>query len=301
MGATAAKMSSKRTPPRIAIVDRVETLTPQVIRIVFAGPGLDGFAAGPFTDHYVKLQIPPAGAGYAAPFDLEQVKSSRPREDWPRVRTYSVRDWDDERGELTVDFVNHGSSGVAGPWAAAAAPGDRIQLVGPGGAYSPDPTADWHLMAGDACVLPAIAASLRRIRPGVPVVVVAAVDGPEEQLPLGSPGELEVRWIHRDAAAELDPDPLVEAVRSIEFRPGRVHGFVHGEAGAVRELRRHLLGDRGIALADLSVSGYWKRRRTEEGWREDKPEWKRLVEADLDARAPVFSPRAGTAGSASRR
>ena len=117
----------------------------------------------------------------------------------------------------------------------------------------------------------------------MPVVVVAAVDGPEEQLTLGTPGELEVRWIHRDAAAELDPDPLVEAVRSIEFRPGRVHGFVHGEAGAVRELRRHLLGDRGIALADLPVSGYWKRRRTEEGWREDKPEWKRLVEADLEA------------------
>ena len=164
-------------------------------------------------------------------------------------------------------------------------------MVGPGGAYSPDPTADWHLMAGDACVLPAIAASLRRIRPGVPVVVAAAVDGPEEQLPLGTPGELEVRWIHRDAAAELDPDPLVEAVRGIEFRPGRVHGFVHGEAGAVRELRRHLLGDRGIALADLSVSGYWKRRRTEEGWREDKPEWKRLVEADLDARAPAEATR----------
>ena len=59
-----------------------------------------------------------------------------------------------------------------------------------------------------------------------------------------------------------------------------MHGFVHGEAGAVRDLRRHLLADRGVALADLSVSGYWKRRRTEEGWRADKPEWNRLVAAD---------------------
>jgi hypothetical protein len=27
--------------------------------------------------------------------------------------------------------------------------------------------------------------------------------------------------------------------------------------------------------------GYWKQTRTEDGWREDKPEWNRLVEADL--------------------
>jgi len=274
-------MSSKRTPPRVAVVERIEPITPQVIRIRFGGPGLEGFAVGPFSDHYVKLQLPPAGAGYAPPFDVEEIKSTLPRERWPRVRTYSVRGWDPGRGELTIDFVNHGSAGVAGPWAAAARPGDRVQMIGPGGAYSPDAGADWHLMAGDTCVLPAIAVSLARVPAGVPVVVTAAVDGPEEELPLESAGDLEVRWIHRDAAAELDPDPLVEAVRGLDLPPGRGQAFVHGEAGAVRELRRHLLVDRGIPLAALSASGYWKRRRTEEGWRQDKPEWKRLVAADV--------------------
>lgn len=274
------KMSAKKSPPRVAEVLSTERLTPQLIRIVFGGPGLEGFAAGPFTDHYVKLQLPPPGAGYEPPFDLESVKAETPRELWPRVRTYSVRAWDPERTELTVDFVNHGSAGVAGPWAAAASAGDRVQLIGPGGAYSPDPEADWHLMAGDACVLPAISASLARIPPGSRVIVIAAVDGPEEEIPLATPGDLDLRWVHRDAGAELAPDPLVEAVRALGFPPGRVHGFVHGEAGAVRDLRRHLLADRGIALADLSVSGYWKRRRTEEGWRADKPEWNRLVAAD---------------------
>ena len=57
---------------------RTERLTPQLIRIVFGGPGLEGFAAGPFTDHYVKLQLPPAGAGYEPPFDLEWVKAETP-------------------------------------------------------------------------------------------------------------------------------------------------------------------------------------------------------------------------------
>jgi hypothetical protein len=49
----------------------------------------------------------------------------------------------------------------------------------------------------------------------------------------------------------------------------------------VREVRRHLANDRGMELADLSATGYWKYKRTEEGWREDKPEWKRLVETDI--------------------
>src|SRR4029079_8121932 len=146
-----------------------------LIRIVFGGPGMAGFGAGPLTDHYVKLQLPPPGGGSAPPFDVESVKAELPRELWPRVRTYSVRAWNPESAELTVDFVNHGSAGVAGPWAAAASAVDRVQLIGPGGAYAPDPEADWHLMAGDACVLPAIAASLARAPAGRPGPLLGAV------------------------------------------------------------------------------------------------------------------------------
>ena len=48
----------------------------------------------------------------------------------------------------------------------------------------------------------------------------------------------------------------------------------------MRDVRRHLLVDRGVPREAISVSGYWKRQRTEDGWREDKAEWNRLVEAD---------------------
>ena len=64
---------------------------------------------------------------------------------------------------------------------------------------------------------------------------------------------------------------------------GEVHAFVHGEASSVREVRRLLLGERGLSREAVSISGYWKRTRTEEGWRDDKPEWNRLVEEDLAA------------------
>ena len=58
---------------------------------------------------------------------------------------------------------------------------------------------------------------------------------------------------------------------------------MHGEASTVRDVRRHLLVDRGLPREAISVSGYWKLTRTEEGWREDKAEWNRLAELDVAA------------------
>ena len=73
-------------------------------------------------------------------------------------------------------------------------------------------------------------------------------------------------------------------MRGLEL-PDGTEAFVHGEASSVRALRRYLIVERGMSRDALSVSGYWKRSRTEEGWREDKPEWNRLVEADEDQAA----------------
>lgn len=267
------------------VVQRTERVSPHVIRVVLGGDGLQGFAAGAFTDHYVKLLFPPPGAPYGADYDLAEVRATHPKDQWPRTRTYTVRAWDPEVLELTVDVVQHGDVGLAGPWAAAARPGDVLQLLGPGGAYAPDPTADWHLLVGDASVLPAIAASLPRIPAGVPVHVVVEVHDAAEEQPLESPGALRVTWLHRGDTGALPAteEPLAAAVRALEFPTGRPHAFVHGEAVAVRELRRHLLADRGLAKEDLAISGYWKRTLDEDGWQSSKAAWNAEVERDVQA------------------
>jgi NADPH-dependent ferric siderophore reductase len=236
-----------------------------VIRVVFGGEDVAAFPDTPFTDRYVKLQFPRPGVRYPEPFDPETIRAERPRDQWPVVRTYTVRAFDPAAGELTIDFVYHGDEGVAGPWAAAARPGDLLRLTGPGGAYTPDPDADWHLMVGDEAALPAIAAACERVRPGVPVLAFLEVDGAAERQPLA--GAVDARWLDRDPSA---PGRLADAVRAASFPPGRVHAFVHGEAGTVRDVRRHLLDDRGILREALSVSGYWRRGRDEDGWRADK-------------------------------
>lgn len=264
---------------RVAEVLRTSRVTPHMIRVVLGGEGLAGLPAGEFTDHYVKLQLPPAGADYRAPYDVDQVRAELPPEQWPVTRTYTVRAWDAASGELTVDFVHHGDVGVAGPWAAAARPGDRIQFLGPGGAYRPRPDADWHLLAGDEAALPAIAASLEALPAGARAVAFVEVAGPEEeQTDLEPSPGTDLRWVHRGDAAP--GEALVAAVRAAELPAGRVHLFVHGEAHAVRELRRHLRQQYGLAPGWTSISGYWRRGDTEDGWQTTKHEWNARIEAE---------------------
>ncbi|MGY1845486.1 siderophore-interacting protein [Modestobacter sp. SYSU DS0875] len=265
--------------PRIAEVLRTSRLTPHMIRVVLGGDGLAGFPVGEFTDHYVKLLFPPAGAPYAVPFDPEQVRAELPRDQWPVTRTYTVRAWDPTSGELTIDFVYHGDEGLAGPWAASARPGDRIQLLGPGGAYAPRPDADWHLLVGDESALPAIAASLPRLTAGAPAQVFLEVAGPEEeQDDVPTPVGVELVWVHRGSA---EPGrALVDAVRAAQLPAGRGHVFVHGEAGLVRELRRHLRAERGLDPEFTSVSGYWRVGRTEDRWQAEKRDWNAQIEAE---------------------
>lgn len=268
----------KRTP-RVGEVLRTARITPHMIRVVLGGEGLAGFPAGEFTDHYVKLLFPPPGAPYAAPFDVDELRAELPAEQWPVTRTYTVRAWDAASGELTIDFVHHGDEGVAGPWAAAARPGDRIQFLGPGGAYRPHADADWHLLAGDEAALPAIAASLDRLPPHACALVFVEVAGPEEEhadLVL-SPG-VELQWLHRGDAAP--GELLVAAVRGTELPEGTGHLFVHGEAHAVRELRRHLRAVRPLTPEWASISGYWRRGVTEDGWQASKPEWNAAIAAE---------------------
>jgi NADPH-dependent ferric siderophore reductase len=281
-----AERPARRTPkPRHATVVRTERLTPHMIRVVLAVDPADQPEIGAHTDHYVKLVFAPEGVVYPEPLDLEAVRRDLPREQWPRTRTYTVRAWDAETRELTVDFVHHGDEGLAGPWAAAARPGDGMYFMGPGGGYSPDPAADWHLLAGDESALPAIAAAVEQLPPRATARVFVEVEGPEdEQKLLGPGGDVAVVWLHRGGRPV--GEALVEAVTRTDLPPGDVQVFVHGEAGFVKELRRFVRVDRGIPRERLSVSGYWRRGADEDGWRSSKREWNEQVEREQEAGQP---------------
>ncbi len=274
-----------------ATVLRTEHLTPAMVRVTLGGAGLAGFRPSPHADSYVKLVLlpgagsTPSGADVLAAWttpegvvDLAAARAALPPEHQPRMRTYTVRAYDDLELTVTLDVLVHGAQGVAGPWAAGALPGDEVVVVGPGGGYTPDLTADHHLLAGDASAVPAVAVALERLGDAATGVAVLEVADHAEEVPLHVPDGIALRWVHTGDAAP--GARLVEAVRALPWPGGRVHAFVHGEAGAVRELRRYLRVERGLTRDDLSISGYWRLGADDEGWRAGKRDWLRRIEDD---------------------
>ena len=252
-------------------VVRREWLSPTMVRLVFTGPDLLALSDLVHTDHYVKLLFAPAGAGYTWPFDPERIRSERPAQAWPVTRTYTVRSHDRSRNELTLDFVVHGDEGLAGPWAVRADVGDQIGFYGPGGGFSPDPSARGHLLVGDESALPAIAATLERLEADAHAAVFVEVEHPGCRQPLLGPAGVELTWVHRDGRPH--GQALAAHVRATALPEGPLSVFVHGNAYMVRDLRRYLCRERQVARTVVSMSGYWRPGATEELWQATKQEF----------------------------
>lgn len=270
------------------IVQRRERLTGHLVRLYLGGDGFDAFRAAlgdrghRDTDMYVKLIFPPDGTEIGDDFDMGAARALPP-EQQPVLRTYTVRLVDDERREIAIDFVVHGDEGIAGPWAATVEPGTVVRFLGPGSGYRPRADAPWHLLASDEAGLPAVAAALEALPADAVAKVFVEVADETEQIPLTAPAGADIVWVHRGGAAgdvgddrAGDHAPLIAAVRGTDWPDGEPQVFIHGEAQAVmHNLRRYIRKERGVSAANASISGYWRRGRTEEGFRQ----WK----ADLRA------------------
>ncbi|OBJ52656.1 siderophore-interacting protein [Mycobacterium asiaticum] len=264
-----------------------EELTPHMVRVVLGANNFEAFVPSKFTDSYVKLVFVSDGVDLQElpqPLTMDSF-ADLPAEQRPPVRTLTVRRVDEEAGQITLDIAVHGEHGVAGQWAAAVQPGERIHLMGPSGAYKPDPTADWHLLAGDESALPAIAAALEALPETAVGKAFIEIAGPDDEIELIAPEGVEVNWVLRGGRADLvledragDHAPLIEAVTTAPWLPGQVHVFIHGEAQAVmHNLRPYIRKERGVEAQWASISGYWRRGRTEESFRQWKKE---LAEAE---------------------
>lgn len=273
--AVPAQRAARAPRPRIQFnlqVLRTERLSPHMVRIVAGGPDLAKFVAKDATDMYVKINFLQPGVEYAQPVDVFDIRDTMPREHWPVTRTYTVRWVDVAEQEIAIDFVVHGDTGLAGPWAAAAIPGDRIIFTGPGGAYTPNPEADWHLFAGDEAALPAIAAALEFLPTEAIGHAYLEVDTAAEIQPINKPDGVELTWVFRNGAMPDQSTALLDAVSNGPWLEGTVHAFVHGEREYMKGLRDLLLKQRGLDRSQLSLSGYWAYGRTEDNFQAEKKE-----------------------------
>lgn len=111
------------------------------------------------------------------------------------------------------------------------------------------------LLTADETALPAVAGILAWLPPGSHARVWIEVPHAEDLRPLPTGAEAEITWLIRDG----EPTGLVlPAVRAAEPPDGTPYAWVAGEAGAVRALRRHLVGERGFDRRAVEFTGYWR-------------------------------------------
>ncbi|MBO8203096.1 siderophore-interacting protein [Streptomyces smyrnaeus] len=270
-------------------VVRTRRLGPTMLRVTFGGEKLDRFASGG-RDQRFKLFLPqPGQTAPVVPVDAGEnwFTEWRAMDESIRgiMRSYTVRAL--RRGseyalgapsggrpgadELDVDFALHGETGPASRWALRAMPGDRVTLLGPvvednaGVDFRPPEGTDWVLLSGDETALPAIGAILEWLPAGMPVQVFAEVPHREDVQDLPTLSDARITWLVRDEAATASrSERMVESVRGAQLPSGTPYAWLAGEAGTVKALRRHLVGERGFDRRAVKFTGYWRLGATEE-------------------------------------
>jgi iron complex transport system ATP-binding protein len=163
--------------------------------------------------------------------------------------------------------------------------------------FLPPAHTDHLLLAGDPTALPAIAAILERLPADSRGVAVVEVEDASDRHALGrAPVGVDVRVVVRqpgehgsalipaviEAAADLipnqhaeviedvdvDADVLWEAPRGADEQPARenanLYAWLAGEAGVIKLLRRHLVGERGMDRSCVAFMGYWRLGKVED-------------------------------------
>lgn len=260
----------KPKPQTILSVVSTEWLTPHLVRVVAGGDGFAAFGSNDFTDRYVKIHFAKPELGLVPPYDHQALRETLDAADLPVTRTYTLRWVDYTAQQLAIDFVVHGSEGLAGPWAAAAQPGDTLVVTGPGGGYSPDNSADWHLFAADETALPAVSAALEALPADAVGLAFLEVEDDADHLDLVAPAGVELVWLYRHGATA--GTLLSDAVQRSPWLTGRVQVFAHGEREAMKRLRDVFFVEHSLERSQVSLSGYWALGRTEDRFQAEKRE-----------------------------
>ena len=250
---------TRREPPpfRRVGVRRVEQLTARMRRVVLGGPELAGFEVDQPAAS-VRLLLPPHREGTIDLPDWTGNQFELPGGDRAPIRTFTPREFDKERVELTLDMVLHGV-GAASDWARSAQPGNEVAISGPGRGYQVDTDASTYLLAGDETAIPAISQLLEAIPSATWVQVHIEITDRTARLDLPPHPGAEVTWYERPEASQFGAT-YVAAIQALAEIPDAV--WVAGEAAAVQRIRKHLFEVRAVPRSAVTARGYWKNGRS---------------------------------------
>ncbi|TDD07806.1 siderophore-interacting protein [Saccharopolyspora terrae] len=201
--------------------------------------------------------------------------------------------------DFVLHGLDDGHAGPASTFAAAARPGQLIGLFAPdrpgsgrmwGCEWSPPASADRLVLAGDETAVPALAAIVESLPADARGVVCVEVPDSGDEQEWARPAGVDVRWYPRAGAPHGKhlTEGVAEALR--ELRPvrdtsprpselddvdvdtgvlwevpegatGSIYGFLAGEAGVIKRLRRLLIDEHGVPKQAVAFMGYWREGR----------------------------------------
>jgi len=235
----------------LATVVRKTQLSPNMIRVTLKAPFIADLPESSIGGH-VKLVVPPVGP------ELEEFRDAVEEGRFKQsLRTYTIRHIRPGRQEADIDFVAHGTEGIAGPWAMRAAPGDVIAMSRPGEAKLKKDGAARYLVATDMAAFPAAAAGLETLPADAKGEAWFEILSADDVQPLDAPVGIAVNWVVKSNPAEQSAN-LIRALKESPVNDD-VRVFVAGEHAIAGELRDHFRHEKPVPKQLLYVSSYWKR------------------------------------------
>ncbi|MFJ3618421.1 siderophore-interacting protein [Streptomyces iakyrus] len=263
-------------------VVRTRRLGPSLVRVTFGGPDLHAFHSDGH-DQSLSLFLPhPGQPEPVVPLELGdgwwQGWRELPDDVRAVMRSYTLRGLRRDPDEIDIDFALHGigpdasvQAGPASRWAARAAAGDRVLLLGPAVAdnrairFRPPQDTDLVVVWGDETAVPAASAIVEALPAGTRARVFLEVPHAGDIQDLVTDADAEITWLVREERGAEGAPMALDALRAAHLPSAeRPYVWIAGESGCVKELRRHFVRERGIDRRRVMFVGYWRRGVSEE-------------------------------------
>jgi NADPH-dependent ferric siderophore reductase len=163
--------------------------------------------------------------------------------------------------QISLDVVIH-DEGLVTQWAQTDCVGDEVGISEPKGSFDLPAEARWVVLVGDLTGLPAVARIGELLgqdgQDGQDdhFQVTAYVETPDQ--PLSGYTDVPISWVDAPGAEQSG---LAGLVRDMEWPEGNGYFWMAGESAQMREIRRFVRHEVGMASTAYDVMGYWSASR----------------------------------------
>ncbi len=227
-------------------------LTPHLQRVIFEGEDLQDFPHDQ-EGAYVKVILEN---------DKSTIEKSGKK---PRMRSYTVAEFDEENKVLALDFMVSSHEGHTTNWALNSKVGDSIVIAGPGPRKMNDFPLTDYLFFVDLTSINTLRAYLNLVPNEATGKAIVLIPTEDDKVDLPAHANIKVQY-----SLISDLGQYEQFARSYNKLNENTIVFAAGEAKEVAQLKTFLKNETQVTKGNMFMSGYWKRGRTDEEYRAEK-------------------------------